>query len=251
MAAYDGYDYPKYWDHRVYEHESEIVAIKSFFKKIGKNKNIIDIGAGYGRLAKTYAKFADTITLVEPSRSLLDKAQKILGKHQNLNLVNSTIQNMDQKIKAKKYDVVMLVRVMHHIDDPELAIKKANKHLEKGGYFILEFANKIHGKAILKNILSGNFTFPIDIFPLDKRSNKNIKNKSILFLNHHPDVIEKCLKDNGFKVIEKRSVSNIRSTRVKSMVPLDVLLFVEALFQKLLAKINFGPSIFILARKRR
>ncbi len=250
MAAYDGYDYPSYWDARNYEHLSEVHAVESFFTKIGNKKNVVDIGAGFGRLANTYSKFAKSITLVEPSRSLLTRARMTLKGQANLHLVNSTLQNMDSKIKAKKYDVVLLVRVMHHIKDPDDAITAASRHLDKGGYFIVEFANKLHGKAMLQNLLNGNFTFPLDIFPLDKRSKKNIKNNSILFLNHHPDIVEKSLKDHGFTIVEKRSVSNVRSSALKSIAPMPILMSLEKLTQEPLAKINFGPSIFILARKR-
>jgi hypothetical protein len=138
---------------------------------------------------------------------------------------------------------------MHHIEDPSEAIKIAHEYLKPGGYFILEFANKIHGKAIFQNLLNGNFTFPLDIFPLDKRSKKNIKNHTILFLNHHPDIIQKYLSDKGFKIVEKMSVSNIRSKQIKAIVSPRVLVRLERLIQKPLTRINFGPSIFVLARK--
>lgn len=250
MAPYDDYDYPKYWDKRLYEHLSEVVVLKGFFAKIGHDKNIIDIGGGYGRLAKEYENFARKITLVDPSGALLARAKKFLGKDKKVSLVQSTIQNLPEKFDRKKFDVLVLVRVMHHIKDPKEAIKVAARHLPKGGYFILEFANKLHGKAILKNLLSGNFTFPLEIFPIDKRSKKNIKEKSILFLNHHPDVIEKHLKDFGFKIVTKRSVSNIRSKFIKQHLPLNILVRLEGWLQKPLAKFNFGPSIFILAKKK-
>lgn len=252
MAAYDGYDYPKYWDNRQYEHESETLVLHDFFRKIGKQKKIIDIGGGYGRLAKEYDEYAKEITLAEPSGSLITKAKSFLsGNKAKLNYVHSTLENLPKKLKRKKFDVVLLVRVMHHINDPEVAISVASNYLPKGGYFVLEFANKLHGKAMFKNFLSGNFTFPLDIFPIDKRSKKNINKNSILFLNHHPDVIVDHLKNYGFKIVEKRSVSNIRSHTIKEVLPNFLVLKIEKILQKPLAKVNFGPSIFILAKKNR
>lgn len=250
MAPYDDYDYPKYWDGRHYEHLSEVIVLKDFFRKVGKNKNIIDVGGGYGRLVKEYINFAQKVTLVDPSNSLLVRAKKFLGGTSKVNFIRSTIQDLAQKVDKKNFDVFMLIRVMHHIKDPKEAIEVAAKRLPSGGYFIVEFANKLHGKAILKNFLSGNITFPLEIFPIDKRSKKNIKQKSILFLNHHPDVIEKTLRDFGFKIITKRSVSNIRSKFIKQHLPLRILMKLEGWLQKPLAKLNFGPSIFILAKKK-
>lgn len=249
-AAYDDYDYPKYWDSRKYEHASEVFVLQDFFRIIGKNKKILEIGGGYGRLAKEYEKYAKKIVLAEPSKSLISKARIYLaGGEKKMQYVESTLQNLPKKLGSAKYDVVVLVRVMHHIKDPKEAVEMASKYLPKGGYFILEFANKLHGKAILKNLMTGNITFPLDIFPIDKRSNKNIKNDSILFLNHHPDVITGELKNNGFKIIQKRSVSNIRSVRLKKIIPHGVFMDIEKKLQKPLAKLNFGPSIFILAKK--
>ena len=251
MAAYDDYDYPRYWNGRDYEHESEAIALGAFFTKIGKDKKIIDIGGGYGRLAKVYGQNAKEITLAEPSAGLLKKAEDFLeGSSADIKFVQSTIEALPKKIKGKKYDVAVLVRVMHHIKDPEKAIKIVSRHIPKGGYFILEFANKLHGKAIVRNFLSGNFTFPLDIFPIDKRSRKNIKKHSILFMNHHPDVLADVLKNNNFRVIEKRSVSNIRSRKVKKLLSLPILVKIEGIVQKPLARFNFGPSIFILAKKK-
>ncbi len=250
MAAYDNYDYPAYWEDRNYEHQSEVLAINDFFSTIGQNKKILDIGAGYGRLAKVYRSYCKEATLVDPSSGILNKAKKYLnGDIKKVHFVRSSIQNLPQKMARKKFDAVVVVRVMHHIQEPEVTLKVASQFLPKGGYLILEFANKIHGKAIVKNFLSGNFTFPLEIFPLDKRSSRNIKKKSILFLNHHPDVVEVCLKENGFKIIDKRSVSNIRSEIIKRHFPLKYLIKLEEAIQRPLAKLNFGPSIFILAQK--
>ena len=60
---------------------------------------------------------------------------------------------------------------------------------------------------------------------------------------------DKAIKDNGFEILSKRSVSNIRSKDMKKRVSMDVLIFFERLLQRPLAQMHFGPSIFILARK--
>ena len=250
-AAYDSYDYPSYWLGREYEHECETLVINNFFKKIGKDKKVIDIGAGYGRLVKIYEPYSKKITLVEPSKNLLKRAKTLLSaRNGKVNYINCCLENLSSKLNSKKYDVAILVRVMHHIKNPEIAIKTASKLLPKGGYLILEFANKIHGKELIKNLLCGNLTFPIDLSPNDKRSKKNKKKNFILFLNHHPDKIESSLMCNGFKIIDKRSVSNMRSNNLKSILPFSVLILIEKVLQKPLAKLNFGPSIFILAKKK-
>jgi hypothetical protein len=47
----------------------------------------------------------------------------------------------------------------------------------------------------------------------------------------------------------KLSVSNLRSHRLKRLLPQRLLLSVERLVQRPLARVDFGPSIFLKLRK--
>lgn len=246
-AYYDNYDYPKYWKKRDYEHESECKVIKEYLDKIKPIESIAEIGCGFARLVGCYEHCVKNVTLIDPSNDLLEIAKKNL-KSKKFKFVQSKAQDVEQNTKSK-FDAVLMVRVLHHVDDLNETFNSINKIVNKKGYFILEFANKIHGKNQIKNILSGNFIFPFDIFPEDKRSKKNKKNKSILFLNHHPEVVYESLKNNGFKIIEKRSVSNFRFKLIKKFIPLKMLLSLEGRFQKTFTFLDFGPSIFLLCQK--
>lgn len=249
MAAhYDTFDYPAYWKEREYEHKSEILAISQFLENIKEINSVIDIGGGYGRLIPTYAHRAKKITVTDPSKKLLSLAKKSHTDNKII-FLQSKLENLKPKLKSKKFDLALIIRVLHHIKNPEEALKVASSILKPGGYLILEFPNKLHGKAQLINFIKGNFTFPIDISPIDIRSKKNIKKNTITFQNYHPDTINKCLQENGFTILEKHSVSNIRSNLAKIHLPINFLISLERLLQKPLAKINFGPSIFILAQK--
>jgi ubiquinone/menaquinone biosynthesis C-methylase UbiE len=247
-AAYDTYDYPSYWEGRKYEHEAEIVAIKSFLENIPSIKRVVEIGAGFGRLTSSYIYRANKVALVDPSSRLLKLARKQF-KQKKVDFIQSTIENLPKKIRANSADVVILVRVLHHIDDVDKAFLIAEKILSKNGYFMLEFANKRHSKAMISQFIRGNFTFLLDIFPVDIRSKKHKKQKTLPFINYHPDIIEEKLKKAGFETIERRSVSNIRSPFIKKILPFETLMFFEKYTQKALARLNFGPSIFILAKK--
>lgn len=249
-AAYDNYDYPSYWNNREYEHQSEFIAIKEFLNRISKIRNILEIGAGFGRLLPSYQFRAKKITLLDPCASLLSISRKKYKNVKGIEYLQLGIDNIKGKLKAKKFDLILMVRVLHHIKDIEKAFKIIHSLLNKGGYFILEFPNKSHLKANLRNIAKGNITYPINIFPIDLRSKKNIKNKTLPFINYHPDQIYEKLKIAGFELIEIRSVSNIRSTLLKRLFPLNLLLDIEKVIQKPFSRLNFGPSYFILARKR-
>lgn len=249
MAAhYDTYDYPAYWESRDYEHQSELIAISAFLERIKNIGKIVEIGAGYGRLVKSYAFRAKRVVLVEPSAKLLKRARHDLVGDK-YRFIQSTVENIGKKVKGKSANVAIMIRVLHHITDIEACFGSVYKILDDNGYFILEFANKQHFKAWFMELKRGNVTFPLDIFPKDIRSARNKKKGTIPFINYHPDIVLDELVKSGFTILEKRSVSNIRSDKLKKHLPLDLLLSVERLFQTLLGNLNFGPSIFVLAQK--
>lgn len=248
-AHYDTYDYPLYWKGREYEHTAEVIALKSFLEKLPRISTIADVGAGYGRLTPTYLHRARRIILADPSAKLLKIARQNI-KDKRVKFIQSKIESLGRKIRKGSCDLVILVRVLHHIEDPNLTLSIINRILSPGGHLIIEFANKQHLKAIITNFARGNVTFPFEIFPKDIRCAKNILRKTLPFKNYHPDFIKGLLSENKFKIIETRSVSNIRSNFLKKFLSLETLLTIEKHLQKPLAYVNFGPSIFILAKKR-
>lgn len=248
-AAYDGYDYPAYWKGRDYEHLSEFLAIKKLLLRIPRVDRSIEIGAGFGRLLPSYQFRVKKIVLSDPSAKLISKARNKYSSNKRIEFLQSTLQNLKKKKRTGSFDLCIMVRVLHHIVDVDQAFKIINDLLKDRGYFILEFANKSHLKANFKNIWKGDITYPLNIFPIDIRSKKHIKDNTLPFINYHPDQIIEKLKNAGFEIIETRSVSNIRSSFMKRFFPVSFLLDLEKLLQIPLSKINFGPSFFVLARK--
>jgi SAM-dependent methyltransferase len=248
MAFYNSYNYQQYWQGREYEHESEKIALEELFKKIPQKsqKSILEIGAGFGRLALIYTPKFSRCLLIEPSRKLINQAKQNLAKQKNITIKEGKAESL--KIKSK-FDVVLLVRVAHHLEDLAPTFKNINHSLKEDGYLILEFANKINFKSKLKMWLRGNFAFSQDLKACDRRSAANINKETIPFLNHHPRKISQDLFEAGFKTIDRLSVSNFRWPLLKKLIPAKILLRGEKALQSPLAKINFGPSIFVLAKK--
>jgi ubiquinone/menaquinone biosynthesis C-methylase UbiE len=249
-SAYDHYDYPSYWEGREYEHEAEIIAIKALLGKIPKIKTIAEIGAGYGRLTPSYMYRANKVILIDPSAKLLKIARNNL-QSKKVSFIHSKLETLPKKTRKNSIDLIIMVRVLHHIGDLDKAFQVAGHLLKKNGHLLLEFANKKHAKATFLELLRGNFTFPLEIFPQDRRSPKNKKAKTLPFKNYHPDQILEKLKESGFSAIETRSVSNIRSTTMKRILSMNTLLFLEKNTQTLFSQFKLGPSIFILAKHTR
>lgn len=248
-AAYDTYNYEGYWEGREYEHQSEVIALKAFLHKIPEISKIVEIGAGFGRLTPFYSFRAKRIILTDPSARLLSVAKESL-EEKNIKFVQSKIENLPGKIKSGTTDLAIMIRVLHHLTDLDEVFSIVNKLLKNRGHFILEFANKRHFKASMKELIKGNITYTLDIFPKDIRSKKSIKKGVLPFINYHPDIVSEKLKENGFEIKDCLSVSNIRSTFLKRRLPLNFLLSLEEYSQKPLSYFNFGPSMFILAQKK-
>ena len=248
-AAYDNYDYPSYWKGRNYEHQSEFIAIKGLLTKIPQISKSIEIGAGFGRLVPSYLFRVKKALLTDPSAKLISLSMKKYGKNKKVEFLQSTLENLKTKIKLKNFDLAIMIRVLHHIEDIDNAFGIINKLLNKGGYLILEFPNKSHLKANIRHFLKGDLTYPLNIFPIDLRSKRHVKKNTLPFINYHPDQVMEKLREAGFEIIEIRSVSNIRSTLLKRLFPIHTLLDIEKSLQIPMAKLFFGPSFFVLVKK--
>ena len=237
------HNYLKYWDGRDYENESERIAITRLLK--GKHfKHAADIGGGYGRLCVFLKEYADKVTLAEPSQQQLDIGKDFLKDQKDIDMVLT--QADDLKFKDNSLDLITMIRVMHHLPDPSTEFAELKRVLTDDGYLVLEIANYSHGVNRAKHLLKGK-KLPTE--PVDIRSEKNKKDSEIAFVNHNPKTVIKQLAHAGLKVEKILSVSNLRSTTIKKVLPQSVMLSLEKVMQPTLAKSFFGPSTFLLVRK--
>lgn len=243
---YDGgnYNYLKYWNGRDYENASEEIAINRLIK--GKRFNhAIDVGGGYGRLCILLEKYADKVTLAEPSKKQLDIAKDYLKGHDRIE--SELMQADDLKFKDGSIDLITMIRVMHHLPDPSKEFNELHRILSRDGYLVLELANYSHFRNRIKHLVRGQ-RLPLE--PVDVRSEQNQHKEEIAFVNHNPNTIIGQLDQAGFRVEKILSVSNLRSPGLKKIIPYTVMVNLERIMQPILARMYFGPSIFFLLRKK-
>ena len=72
---------------------------------------------------------------------------------------------------------------------------------------------------------------------------------AIAFVNHNVDTVVGQLGDAGLVLTRKLSVSNLRSERLKKLLPPRVMVGIERAAQRPLARYDFGPSIFLELRR--
>lgn len=237
------HNYLKYWEGRDYEDEAERIAIKKLLN--GRHFNhVADIGGGYGRLCVFLENYADKVTLAEPSQQQLDIAKDFLKDHPEIDRKLTQADDLD--FKDKELDLITMVRVMHHLPDPTTEFKEISRVLSDDGTFILEIASYGHFKNRLKHFFKAK-KMPVD--PVDIRSDRNKSKEEIDFVNHNPSTVIKQLAHEGLRVEKILSVSNLRSTILKRVVPKKTMLAAENVLQKPLGKTFFGPSIWLLVKK--
>lgn len=233
------HNYLHYWNGRDYEHAAEVIALDKMLR--GKHfKHAVDVGGGYGRLSAVLTKYADKVTLAEPSQQQLDIAEEYLKDFPTVE--RKLMQADDLKFNDNSVDLVAVVRVIHHLPDPSAEFAEIARILEPGGYFFFEFANYSNFKNRVRHALKGKKlpTEPVDI---------RTKQTDIPFVNHNPKTVMKQLAHAGLKVEKVLSVSNLRSPKIKKILPHGGLVAIESLMQGTLAKTYFGPSTVFLVRK--
>jgi ubiquinone/menaquinone biosynthesis C-methylase UbiE len=239
------HNYLQYWQGREYENAAEEIAIRRLLKS-KHFMHAVDVGGGYGRLCVVLEDFADLVTLAEPSDQQLTLAEDYLKDYPQIERIKKQAGNLGYK--AGSIDLITMVRVMHHLPDPAPEFKEISRVLSNDGYLVLEIANYTHFENRIKHILKGK-KFPVE--PVDIRSKINQKKEEIPFVNHNPRTVIKQLSHCNLKVEKILSVSNLRSTSIKKIVPRTVMLKAEQLMQPALAKSFFGPSTFLLVKKAR
>jgi len=240
----ESYNYQHYWINRNYEHQAEVIAIKRLLKN-QHFKVALDIGGGYGRLSIILEKYADKVYLIDSSKRQLQLADTYLLDH---NRIEKKIMASDKlKFNDNTVDLVNLVRIMHHLADPLPTLREINRVLRPGGLAIIEIANYDHFLNRLKHLIKLQ-KFPVN--PVDIRSANNKKSDELPFVNYNPKTVRQQLIASGFEIIDYLSVSNLRHNLVKRLIPMKILLKIEAIIQRsFLRKIYFGPSIFFLVKK--
>jgi len=238
------YNYLHYWDERDYEHASELLAIGRLIK--GRHfGHAADIGGGYGRLCVFLKQFADKVTLAEPSQQQLDIGKVFLKDHPEVE--RKLMQADDLKFADNSVDLITMIRVMHHLPDPNVEFKELERVLSDDGLLVLEVANLAHARNRVKYLLKGK---RIPKKPVDIRSAQNRRDDEIAFVNHNPKTVMKQLDRAGLKVERTLSVSNLRSPGLKKVMPRRAMLAIEGILQPTLSHTYFGPSVFMLVSKK-
>jgi ubiquinone/menaquinone biosynthesis C-methylase UbiE len=248
IAEYDlfDYDYSKYWEKRAYENLAE----KNLLNKIFLNKGgywFLDIGGSYGRLTSTYYDSYNKPVIIDYSlKTLIKNRDFIKTKYPNTELIAANAYKMP--FRENTFDGALMVRVIHHIEKPDIYFKELNRIMKGNSSYIQEFPNKIHIKAVFRALMKLDFNlFKREPYLQPQITGEEGSNKEYnhIFYNYHPKHIKKLLKENNFKILRKYGCSYLRSPFIKKMLGENLMIFIEKIMQNTLSWTNISPSIFL------
>jgi ubiquinone/menaquinone biosynthesis C-methylase UbiE/DNA-directed RNA polymerase subunit RPC12/RpoP len=251
------YTYDAFWARREYEHLAEVNVLSSILKRHvseQEKKVIVDVGGAYGRLSPLYRDTFKRFIISDYSTIELRHAQKELSDYVNkMNLVALNVYNVP--FKDESIDVLMSVRLIHHIASPEIMMAEMYRILRPGGTFILEVAHKQHLlgfiKALFRGKLSQFFSEEPHRVMHNPAESQGIKEgqESIMF-SFTSQHIERIAQASGFKVKELKACSFFRLPFIKKVIPTSILLVLESFAQSFFSWTKITPSLFYVLQKR-
>lgn len=237
VCDYEGSNYrTRFWEGqgREYEDLSERVALRRLVPPCGST--LIEIGAGFGRLAEEYRGY-EKVVLFDYSRSLLREAQARLGDDPRFVFVAGNWYDMP--FVDGLFDAMVQVRTLHHAAAPAALFAQLARIVSPGGSYILEFANKRNIKAILRYTLRRQGWSPFSPEPFEFAD---------LHFDFHPRWVREQLQSAGFRAGRTLTVSHFRVPVLKRIVPTRLLVALDALAQQTGSWWQFSPSVFIQSR---
>ena len=237
VCDYEGSDYrTRFWEKggRAYEDQVERIALRRLMPAHGDR--LIDIGAGFGRLADEYDGYRQ-IVLLDYSSSLLREAKARLGQDPRFLYVAANWYQMP--FVSGTFNTLVQVRTIHHAADAQALIRELARIARPQGSYVLEFASKLNLKAIIRHAIKRQSWSPYTPEPVEFVE---------MNFNFHPNWIRKSLVSAEFRPQQTLSVSHFRFPLLKKIIPTQWLVQVDSLAQKTGNWWQLTPSIFTQSR---
>ena len=120
--------------------------IKQEFNLINQNNNflkdlkILDIGCGGGLISEPLARLGGEVTGIDASEKNI-KVAKLHSKKNNLN-INYLNKSPEQLNNSEKFDIVLNLEVVEHVENVDLYIKSCSNLLKKNGIMFTATLNR-------------------------------------------------------------------------------------------------------------
>ena len=127
--------------------------VKSDNKPLSKLK-ILDIGCGGGLISEPMSRLGAEVTGMDASYKNIEVAKLHAKKNKlNINYINSSPEKNDLK---KKFDVVLNLEIIEHVENVDLFIKSSNKLLNENGIMFIATINRTF-ESYIKAIVGAEY----------------------------------------------------------------------------------------------
>jgi ubiquinone/menaquinone biosynthesis C-methylase UbiE len=240
VCDYEGSRYRyDFWEGRGREYEDlvERIAMRALLPPAGDT--LVEIGAGYGRLSSLYDGY-QRVVLLDYARSQLEEARRYLPRSERYTFVVADVYRLP--FVDNLFDVLTMVRVMHHLSDVPHALAELQRVIRPAGMAILEHASKCHLKSISRWLLRRQTWNPFDLEPVEFVE---------LNFDFHPRWVRQQLADAGFRTETSRTVSHFRVPKLKRWIPPRWLATLDRFAQPTGRWWQLTPSVFVRARSQK
>ncbi len=111
-----------------------------------KNLEILDIGCGGGLISEPMARLGGNITGIDASEKNI-KVASLHSKENNLKIayLNKSPEQLDEK---EKFDIILNLEIVEHVDNLDLYLKSCYKLLKKNGLMFTATINRTFSSYI-------------------------------------------------------------------------------------------------------
>jgi SAM-dependent methyltransferase len=144
IPDYETFDYSTVWKRRAIEDRAE----KELVSRWAAGETGIDLGGGFGRITEAVEGRVGRMFMLDYSLRNLRKASSRLKR---TTLVRSSLDTLP--FEDNVFDFVALIRVMHHVPDPDSLLAEVVRVARDGGTFVLGIANEIGKRRSSQEVL--------------------------------------------------------------------------------------------------
>ncbi len=237
ICDYEGSQYrTDFWEgqNRHYEDRVERIALHKLLPPRGKH--LIEVGAGYGRLADLYDGY-EQVVLLDYARTQLEQAREDLGHDARFIFVVADVYQTP--FVENLFDALTMVRVMHHLADVPAALSELHRIMTPNGMAVIEHASKFHLKSLGRWLLRRQAWSPFDHQPVEFVE---------LNFDFHPVWMRHQFEHAGFRIENIRTLSHYRLNLLKRFIPTSWLVTLDRLAQPTGKWFQLSPSIFLQAQ---
>ena len=167
--------------------------IKNEKPKFLKNLEILDIGCGGGLISEPMARLGGSVTGIDASSKNIKVAQ--IHSEKNDLKINYLNKSPEQLNDSEKFDIILNLEIVEHVQDLNLYLKSCNKLLKKNGLMFTATLNRTL-ISYFKAIIGAEYI--LRWLPIGTHDwNKFIK----------PEELEEKLKSINFRTVDVKGLS--------------------------------------------